>query len=152
MPFLAEVTPADNAYLTYIAFAAVITLAVFIRSITGTLVDWRNLKKTDADGKKYATSEELREVHGRVDLIISNTASQIGEMRGEVNKGMEALSQRIMDVLKEESHKSEKSRSEVQRDLQGIQRSLGAMEGFEKMLDQHTSQIAELLSRPKPRS
>lgn len=128
-PFLSALGPDDHPYMLYAAILGIAALAVFVRSITGTLVDWRNLKKTDADGKDYVTREQLREVHGRVDTLISDT----GKIRGEISTNLHQMREEITKELRE-----------VSGQMAGIQRSLGQIEGIEGRVDDHGAHLRQL--------
>lgn len=131
-PLLAELGPTDHPYLLYAVVLGVVGLAVFIRNVLGSVKDWTEMRRHNAGGD-YATKQDLREVHGRVDTFSLTLAGELGKMRGEV-----------LSELREQRAASEEHRGHLTEDITAIHRSLGRVEGLESIIDGHGKSIESL--------
>lgn len=135
MQLLAEITPADNAALTFWALGS---LAAVVATAERCIAIWDKLRTKPANSEVYATKAEvkelvtkvdgmasgkfasqadLREVHGRVDQLTLNLSDKLDEMR-------EAFSQDLTEHRKE--------MKDLMTALAAIHRSLGQLEGRPK--------------------
>jgi acetate kinase len=132
---LADLGPQDHPYMLYAIILGVIGFCTGLRAITGVLVDMRTLKKSETDTQSFATKQEIRDVHSRVDSF----NIEIGKIRGEVTAGMSAT----RETIRTELH-------EVTAQLAGMNRSLGKLEGLEKLVEDHGESIRDIQNRPTP--
>jgi hypothetical protein len=132
---LAEVGPSDHPYLVYVVIGGVIALASVWHHVTSAVLNMRRLKSEDAkEGKDFATREQLREVHGRVDAVFLDQ----GKMRGEMITAIHAVGDKFTDGLRD-----------VRDQMSGVQRSLGRVETLELILKEHGADIDQLQGRSK---
>lgn len=127
---LATLTSDDHPYLLYAVVGGILGLAAVARNVLGSVKDWHELRQRHT-GEQWATMQDLRDVHGRVD----NFAVEIGKIRGEVIQSIDAFGERVA-----------KSLSNVSEQLHGVQRSLGRVEGLEKVIEEHSRDIDQLQS------
>jgi hypothetical protein len=129
---MAQLGPQDHPYLLYAVIGGIVVLATVVRSIIGSVKDWQELR-LHSSGSDCVTRAELREVHGRVDEF----AIEIGKIRGEVTQSISGFADKVNDALKD-----------VSEQLGGVQRSLGRVEGLERIIDEHGKDIDQLQGRP----
>jgi hypothetical protein len=132
---LAALTKDDQPMLLYLVVGGIIAAAVFFRNIIGSVKDWRSLKAEDP-ADKFATRQELREVHGRVDGFMMSMTAEMNRKHGE-----------LMGELKAQRDSAEQHRASLHKDLGAIERSLGRLEGQEGIIEEHGRAIRDLQER-----
>jgi hypothetical protein len=134
----------DPASLLWILMGGLLTASVLIHNVVSTMLAVRQLKTANQPGDWPTRTEmesKVNKVHERVDSIMMNLSGEVGKMRGE-----------LITMLSDESKKAEKSRDRVQEELKAIEHRLGRMDGWEKLIDQHTDQISAIQhTAPKSR-
>lgn len=129
---LAAVTLDDQGVIFVIIAGALVGFSAFVRNVVGTTKDAREMRSKDP-AAGWATREELRQVHGRMDELISTQTASVNKMYGEV-----------LNELKSQRESAEEHRRTLTKDMGAIERSLGRLEGQEKILESHGEAIRDL--------
>ncbi len=129
---LSVITLNEQGVLVILACLALAFVMSCARNGIGFIKDWRDVRSKDP-AAGYATREELRQVHGRMDDLISTQTASARQMYGEV-----------LAELKSQRESAEEHRRTLAKDMGAIERSLGRLEGQEQILESHGEAIRDL--------
>lgn len=124
----AALGPDDRPNLLVYILGGIFTAIFALNGLSSLALNVRRLRE-DGLEKRYATQEELRAVHSRVDSVIT----EVGKLNGTIGDKLSAIADSVGKDFREISHQ-----------LSGIQRSLGQVEGMSGRLEDLSRDIDAL--------
>ncbi len=125
LPVLADAAGDASSTLTLWAIGTLAALALFADHITAV---WDRFRQKPPPGEVFATREELRQVHARVDNMLTSMGGSMEKLTAELKGAIDKLGEKVDEELKEVRAENK----EVNKSLASIHRSLGRLEGHEE--------------------